>query len=209
MEVPAYVLDTGVGSPDLQFYSTGLLDRVGFQLTTTGLLADTESTPSQDEEDRLRAALLAVDPDAYITIERGPDTSPDPRTYVIIIVAALITIGAATIATGLAAADGRADLVLLGAVGASPRLRRRLVVNQAGLIAGVGSILGTVVGLGAVFAAMSAYNNEAATHWPVVHALPLVVPWATVAAALVVPAVAMIGAGLFTRSRLPIERTRE
>ena len=42
--------------------------------------------------------------------------------------------------------------------------------------------------------------------WPVQPTLPIIVPWLNIGAALVVvPLVAMLGAGLLTRSRLPIE----
>jgi len=41
-------------------------------------------------------------------------------------------LAAAAIATGLATADGRADLATLGAVGASPRVRRLMSLSQSG-----------------------------------------------------------------------------
>jgi putative ABC transport system permease protein len=122
-------------------------------------------------------------------------------------VAGLITLGAAAIATGLAATDGRADLSTLAAVGASPRVRRGLSLSQSGVIAGLGSVLGGAAGLGASVAVLLALNRGAADVWPAPTPYPVAIPWLNVAVALlVVPVVAMLGAGLLTRSRLPIER---
>jgi putative ABC transport system permease protein len=50
-------------------------------------------------------------------------------------------------------------------------------------------------------------NRRIAGTWPVEPPYQLLVPWPTLLVVLLaVPAVAMLGAGLLTRSRLPIER---
>jgi putative ABC transport system permease protein len=123
------------------------------------------------------------------------------------VVAGIITLGAAAIATGLAAADGRTDLATLAAVGASPRVRRGLSLSQSGVIAGLGSLLGAAAGLGGAVAVLVALNRGLAEIWPAPTPYPITVPWLNVGVALLlVPLVAMLGAGLLTRSRLPIER---
>ncbi|MEV6445176.1 FtsX-like permease family protein [Amycolatopsis sp. NPDC051716] len=115
--------------------------------------------------------------------------------------------GVAALATGLGAADGRADLATLAALGASPRMRRALSLSQAGVIAGLGSILGTLAGLGTAIEVLITLNQAAADAWPVQQPLPIILPWLNMAAALVVvPLIAMLGASLLTRSPLPIER---
>ena len=119
----------------------------------------------------------------------------------------VITLGAAAIATGLAAAEGRADLSTLAAVGASPRVRRALSLSQSGVIAGLGSLLGVIAGLGAATAVLFALNRAYADLWPAPAPYPIAVPWLNLGVALlVVPLIAMLGAGLLTPSRLPIER---
>ena len=126
---------------------------------------------------------------------------------VLAIVAAVIALGAAGIATGLAAVDSRPDLATLGAVGASPGVRRRLTLSQAGVIAGLGSLLGAAAGIGAGWAVLAALNRETLSVWPSDVTYPLSIPWPNVVVAvLVVPVVAMLGTALFTRARLPIER---
>ena len=75
------------------------------------------------------------------------------------------------------------------------------------MIAGLGSLLGAVAGLGASTAVLFALNQRYADVWPEPTPYPITVPWLNLGIALlVVPSVAMLGAGLLTRSRLPIER---
>ncbi len=119
----------------------------------------------------------------------------------------MLAVGATGIATGLAAADSRRDLLTLGAVGASPGVRRRLALAQSGVIAVLGSVLGAAAGLGVSVAVLSLINQGYADAWPKPASYPIVVPWGSLLlAVLVVPAVALLGAGLFTRARLPSER---
>jgi putative ABC transport system permease protein len=76
------------------------------------------------------------------------------------------------------------------------------------VIAGLGSLLGIVAGLIAGLTILAALD-QAYTYtisWPTRIAYPLVVPWSTLGVLVLVPVVAMLGAGLLTRSRLPIER---
>ena len=166
-------------------------------------LATTSRMPTTAEQDRLQAA---VGNGYEVKVERSPEPN-NAALLVLAIVAAVIALGAAAVATGLAAADGRADLATLAAVGAAPRVRRALSLSQAGVIAGLGSLLGTVAGLGAATAVLAALNRGYADVWPAPTAYPITVPWLNVGLALLaVPVVAMLGAGLLTRSRLPIER---
>ncbi|MFD1052180.1 hypothetical protein ACFQ1S_44690, partial [Kibdelosporangium lantanae] len=55
-------------------------------------------------------------------------------------------------------------------------------------------------------AVLTALNQGYASTWPTPTPYPISVPWLNVLITLlVVPLVAMLGAGLLTRSRLPIE----
>jgi putative ABC transport system permease protein len=204
IKVPGYLLRTGIATaPTL--VPPSLVAKVGLASTVDRMVATTSRMPSQAEEDRL---ALALEPLAsYSNVERGAPTETDPRLWLLIAAAVTITIGAAAVGTGLAAADGRADLSTLAAVGASPTVRRGLSVSQSGVIAGLGSGLGVIAGLGAAIAVISALNLRFADQWPGGDPLPLVVPWVSLLIALVItPVVAVGGAGLLTRSRLPIER---
>jgi putative ABC transport system permease protein len=178
---------------------------LGLDPVPSMLLATTSRMPTVAEQDRLQATFGNT---AGVYVERGPRQGSDTRTLLLLaVVAGVIALGAAAIATGLAAADGRADLGTLAAVGASPRVRRGLSLSQSGVIAGLGSLLGAAAGLGGAVAVLLALNRGHADVWPAPAPYPIALPWLNVAIALlVVPAVAMLGAGLLTRSRLPIER---
>jgi putative ABC transport system permease protein len=167
--------------------------------------ATTSRLPTVAEQDRLQATLGNT---AEVYVERGPQQDADTRSLLLLaVVAGVITLGAAAIATGLAAADGRADLSTLAAVGAAPRVRRGLSLSQSGVIAGLGSLLGALAGLGGAIAVLFALNRGYADMWPAPTPYPVTVPWVNLGVALLlVPVVAMGGAGLLTRSRLPIER---
>lgn len=164
--------------------------------------ATTSRLPTADEQDRLQAVLGQ---EFEVRVDRGTQQDGQPL-MILAIVAGVVTLAAAALATGLAAADGRADLATLAALGASPRLRRALSLSQAGVIAGLGSLLGTLAGLGTAIAVLLTLDQATADVWPVQPPLPIIVPWLNIGAALVVvPLIAMLGAGLLSRSRLPIE----
>lgn len=200
--VPGYALRDAKAGPEL-VVSPGALQLAGLTTRWAGVAASTTRMPTQAEEDRLRAAVEG----ASAVVERGPRTRNDPMVLVLAVAAGVITLGAAGIATGLAAADGRADLTTLAAVGASPRLRRVLSLSRSGVIAGLGALLGAAAGLGTATAILVALNQAYAYVWPPPVPNPITVPWETLGiVVVVVPLVAMLGAGLLTRSRLPIER---
>jgi len=176
---------------------------LGLRSTLSILLATTTRMPTQAEQDRTQSLVGAPFP---VAVERPPSTG-NTTLLILAIIAAAIALAATAIATALAAAEGRADLGTLAAVGASPRMRRVLSLSQSGVIAGLGSLVGTLAGLGVAMALLFALNQRYEQIWPAPTPWSLSVPWTNVAVALVVvPAVAMLGAGLLTRSRLPIER---
>lgn len=97
----------------------------------------------------------------------------------------------AGVTVALSAADGRADLATLAALGAPPRRRRVLAAGQALVVTGWGTLAGVVLGTCAGFAAV-----------PVAGLTTLSVPWSHLAAtALAVPLLAAVVAVLATPSR--------
>lgn len=207
--VPAYAATAMPGLHTL-IVSAAVADRIGAKVVPFALVAGVSRVPTQAEGDAVRAAVRAVDYRRYVQIEAGSESRSDPTLLILSIAAAVVALGAAGVATGLAAADGRADLSTLAAVGASPRLRRVLSLSQSGVIAGLGALLGVAAGTGVAVAILYALNRVYADRWPAPDPYPIVVPWTNLALlAVVVPVVAMLGAGLLTRSRLPIERRPE
>jgi putative ABC transport system permease protein len=204
MSFPAYTLTSGnPGTPAI--VAPAVVAGAGLGTRSDTVIVDTTRAPTQAEVDRLRLRLEPLL--ASVNVEQGVAQDLNLMLWVLAGAAGLITIGAAGIATGLAAADGRADLSTLAAVGASPRLRRGLSLSQSGVIAGLGSLLGALAGMGAAIAILVALNQRYAEIWPGPPMMPILVPWSSLAVSLlVVPLIAMLGAGLLTRSRLPIER---
>ncbi|GAA2569905.1 hypothetical protein GCM10010435_50010 [Winogradskya consettensis] len=203
--VPGYLLQAGPYAGSV--LSPVIAHRAGFKVTAGGVVAATTGVPATTVTDRLNAALAGAGTQ-HAFVETGPENDNAPFLYMLAAASALITLGAAATATGLAAADGRADLATLAAVGAAPVVRRLLSLSQSGVIAGLGSVLGIAAGIGSAFAVLAATNLSHEQVWPAPTPYPLAVPWLHVVLILVVPLVAMLGAGLLTRSRLPVERRR-
>ncbi|MGC5017821.1 FtsX-like permease family protein [Micromonospora sp. DT47] len=180
--------------------------RLGLIGEQMGYVVDTTAAPGAARQARLAAALRPLAPLVVEVTPDAPESGRNPLLLLLAIGSGLITVGAAGVATGLAAAEGRRDLSTLAAVGASPRLRRVLSLCQAGVIAVLGSLLGIVAGLGSAVIILTSVNRQYARTWPVEPPYPVVVPWPTLGVLVVVPLVAMLGAGLFTRSRLAAER---
>ncbi|MGW5672604.1 FtsX-like permease family protein [Micromonospora sp. NPDC003776] len=201
---PAYLLRGGL-PVDRLVLSPSAAAAVGLVGGQLGYVIDTAGPPTADQRQRLGAELAPL---AALSVQVEEEHRSDQRPLLLLLSvgAGLITLGAAGVATGLAAAEGRRDLSTLAAVGADPRVRRLLSICQAGVIAVLGSALGLVAGLGSAAIILVSLNRRYAQAWPVPEPYPLVVPGLTVAVLVVVPLVAMLGAGLLTRSRLPVER---
>src|SRR5262249_51527465 len=110
-----------------------------------------------------------------VMVEREPPAQ-NTTLLVLAVIAGVIALAATAIATALTAAEGRADLATLAAVGASPRMRRILSLSQSGMIAGLGSLIGTVAGLSAALALLFALNQRYAGIWPAPTPWPLTIP---------------------------------
>ena len=203
--LPGHLLTTGVG-PGPAIIAPATVARLGLTSAESMLVGPTTQLPTAAELER--ANLLLEPLGAGVLVEYGYQPRYDEILLVLLAASAIITVGAASVSTALAAADSRQDLSTLAAVGASPWLRRSLSVSQSWVIAGLGSVLGTVAGVGTALAVLGVYQQTVDdAMWPFDGVPSPVLPWSTLVISLVlVPAIAVLGAGLFTRSRLPIER---
>ncbi|MEH1028863.1 FtsX-like permease family protein [Micromonospora profundi] len=204
-DFPGYALPAFVGESRL-LLSEPSARSLGLRVSSAGWVVGTATPPASQQQERFTAALRPFGP-VSLSVESGAaPTDISPLLLLLAAAAGLITVGAAGIATALAAAEGRAELSTLAAVGAAPAVRRLLAICQAGVIAGLGSVLGIVAGLGTAAIVLFSVNRQYATDWPAPAPYPYVVPWPVLGVLVLVPLVAMLGAGLFTRARLPIER---
>lgn len=193
--VPAAVLDAPVGPA--QLWSPGAARRAGSVVRDASVLATFDRLSTQAEEDAATEALRKTGiPAENLYVERGYESEYGLGLLGLVGAAAAITLGAAGIATGLAQADSRPDHATLAAIGAEPRLRRRLAAAQALSIAGLGTVLGIAAGFVPAVAFIAALPR-----------LELAIPWVNLALILAgIPALAAGFAFVFTRSRLPLER---
>lgn len=179
---------------------------VGVRAELAGALVTLTRAPTPGE---IRAADQALGADGTVD---GPSwwvetpRSDDSSTVLLIMLGGALLLGLAStgIAVALAAAESRPDLATLGAVGAEPSVRRRVAAAQAGVIAVLGSWLGVVTGIALGHVVVVAHrftNDDYNPYWTTQ------LPWSTLAAvALGLPVIAMAGAALLTRSRLPMVR---
>lgn len=119
-----------------------------------------------------------------------------PITLILALVSALVTLVASGVAVSLANAEMRDDLSTLAAVGAGPGLNRAVAAGQAGLIVGIGGILGMLSGVTPA-AGLIAINPEVSWH----------PPWGALGLAIVgSPALAVMMTALLARQRTVLVR---
>lgn len=200
----------GVALPD-DVHQTPVLPaavaaEVGQSARPVGAVVRTHGMPSEQQQDRATDALFSLGLESSVYVERGYTSDYGPGLIALAVGSALLVLGASSIATGLAAADGRADLSTLASVGATPGLRRRLAGAQSLVTASLGTALGVVAGLVPAIGLIRALNAPV-NGVPPVNPWPLVLPWPNlVVTAVVVPLLAALAAVALTRSRLPLVR---
>lgn len=200
VSLPAVYAATPLKSTFKSIIAPATAQRLGLTPRTHGVVFSTSRVPTEREELRARTAIGRTGALPYVGIglevERGYVGEYGPGLLALIVASAIITLGAAGIATALAAAEGRPDQGTLAAVGAGPRVRKLLGMFQAATVAGLGTALGILAGLVPGAAVVVADPT-----------MRFVIPWATLGAILlVVPLLAMLAALTLTRSRVALER---
>jgi putative ABC transport system permease protein len=190
----------------------------GMTTAPLGAYYTTDTMPSSEQRQRLDGELDKTGTEIDLHIEEGYTSENSIILLALTVFAGLITIGAAGIATGLAQADAEADLKTLAAVGAPPRVRRTLSGFQCGVVAAMGVVLGSAAGVLPAIGLRLTEQRQQTTWYEraldegwggtgSVPYVPIVVPWATLAALLVaVPVGAALLAALVTRSRGALAR---
>jgi putative ABC transport system permease protein len=192
----------------------------GLGTAPVGAFFSTTNMPTSAQEQQLSSELDKTGSQVNLRIEKGYTSKNNIVLLALSVFAGLITIGAAGIATGLAQADAEADLKTLAAVGAPARVRRTLSGFQCGVVAVMGVVLGSVAGvLPAIGLRLTDRSHQMAMYENALNSgsggatlpyVPIVVPWATLAALLVaVPLGAALLAALVTRSRGSLARRAE
>lgn len=206
------VLATASAPSSHAVITTATAAGLGLTSTERGSVWLPAKAPAGSAEQKAASAVHKVSDGVQLEVERGYQSTTDLVSLALTGFAALVALGAAGIATGLAAADSQRDLTTLAAVGAAPGIRRTLSGFQCGVIAAMGAVLGTICGVVPAVALRKVQgvameypgmNPEAAVDRTVV-----VFPWLTMGLTLVVlPLVAVALAALLTRSRIVLLRT--
>ncbi|GEL94667.1 FtsX-like permease family protein [Cellulomonas composti] len=180
----------------------GVAQDLGLRAEPVGLVVATASTPDQKEIDAAQGAAPTY---AWVTLEDGPPGGYGIVVLILVLGAAVLGLAATGIAVALSSAEFTPDLATLAAVGAAPAARRRVAAAQAGVVAIVGTWLGAAAGLllAQVLVTAARYDDP----WTIDVALVLRVPWGIVLGVVVgLPLLAMTGAYVLTRARLPMVR---
>lgn len=161
--------------------------------------------PLTPEQVRRATETITAGSRATTRTDAGFDAYGAPRSETALLwllVSIAVTLGSTIFATGLAAAEARADMTLLALMGARRVILRRLRIVQALLIAGVGAASGTLLGLAPSLLVYARREGD----------YVLIVPWYLVAAVAVgLPVLAALLMILTTppqrrrsRQRLPV-----
>jgi putative ABC transport system permease protein len=134
----------------------------------------------------------------------GSDRPDDTAIQLAVIGAAtlLLALLAGLMVTALALADGRSDITTLAAVGAEPRVRRRIAASSAGFVAALGCATGVVSGLILAWL-LNPLFNRFGSQTTVIHG------WLVAFVLVGVPLVTAGVAWLTTRSKITLTRRRD
>ncbi|WP_406202876.1 FtsX-like permease family protein [Kitasatospora sp. NBC_01560] len=185
--------------------------RLGLTTSDAGSVWLPAAAPSDSAEQKANAALSKLSDGLQFNVERGYQSRGTLISLGLTVFAGLVALGAAGIATGLAAADSQRDLTTLAAVGAEPRIRRTLSGFQCGVIAAMGALLGVVAGVVPAVALRKVEGT--ALGYPGIDPAELadrsviVFPWLNVGVTVVLLPLLAVGlAALLTRSRISLLR---
>ncbi|MGA5700907.1 FtsX-like permease family protein [Peterkaempfera bronchialis] len=177
--------------------------KAGLQVSADGSIWQPQTVPTGADEQRAAGAVGRITADGDLRVERGYQPRSSLANLALTVFAALVALGAAGIATGLAAADSQQDLATLSAVGAAPRIRRTLSGFQCGVIAAMGAVLGAVCGVVPAVALRKVEQAAVGSD----RAGAIVFPWTDLALTVVaLPVVAVVLAALLSRSRISLVR---
>lgn len=122
---------------------------IGLVMEPRRILLTTGIAPTDQQRDALTASAQSVfsAPDAAaVFYESGPPTTAGAWAWILLTVCAVIALGAAGVALGLARSDGRRNEAILGSLGAPPLLRRSFGFWSGAVITGIGAIGGVLLG---------------------------------------------------------------
>jgi len=146
-EVPAIYVESEYTQQFGVLLAPSAADELGLDYGPVRIVAPAPGGPSDQQYQALWNGMQSIISNASARYEAGPPQYAAGFAWAMLGLAALITFASASVAIGLARADGRRDDEVLDAVGAPPRLRRSVAFWQAVVVAGIGTLLGAAVGV--------------------------------------------------------------
>ncbi|MGB7983126.1 MAG: hypothetical protein WCF36_20270, partial [Candidatus Nanopelagicales bacterium] len=211
----------GVSLPASVILPDSLVAEAGVAPVTGVVRIDAETDLGTADQERLQASLessptlaRAGGVGAGASVETGWSDPSWVITLTLGVAAGLLALAGSMTAALLALSDARADFATLGAVGAAPRMRRRIAGVYGASIAFLGAVLGVAVGfipgVAITYPLTSSASSGLApgstdlTGAPIPDSF-LVIPWGLVAALVLgLPILVGLVVAAATRSRLPM-----
>lgn len=144
VDQPVHPINFGV------FLPRATADRLGLPYAQAMVLAALKTAPTTSQLDAARAATArqtALPSGESLSIENGPSSATNAIAWILLGISAVIAIGSSAVAIGLARFDGRKDDATLDSLGARPTTRRAFAFWQTLVLAGLGTVLGALLGL--------------------------------------------------------------
>jgi putative ABC transport system permease protein len=185
----------------------GLTEPPGYLVRAARPLSDAQRDQLHALQTRFpKVSITWAEPDPYW---QSVEQDFRPIVLALLLVAGVIALGSVAAACALALTEARQDLTILGQLGATPALTRRLMAAQAWLLATLGGLLAVAIALGpAVIETLASWQVRPRLAIPVPPSL-LVVPWTLLAVVAVgIPALAAAAASLLGRSPAPLTPRR-
>jgi putative ABC transport system permease protein len=202
---PATVAHSTHGYPRAEaVMAPSLARRLGVPVATTALWLPGPVTDAaaQNLSEEANAA------GGLVYVERGYQPNDETRVVQLVlgVLGAVLMLGGTLTATFLALSDARSDLATLSAVGASPRMRRRVAAAYAGVTGFVGALLGVLVGfVPGIAVSFPLTSRASAAPVPGAASHYLDIPWLLIGSLVVVlPLLTALVVAATSRARLPL-----
>ncbi|NEM91378.1 FtsX-like permease family protein [Galbitalea soli] len=172
---------------------------IGLKVAPGMVLVKSSGKPTDSEFDGLNKINQSLTGDQQLIqshVEVGPPSEAGLQAWALVALCALLVLGAASVAIGLARSDGRHDVFTIVASGGTPRLRRSFNFWQAYCIAGTGAVIGTTLGTLPVLAIAVTSGGQSG--------LPFTPPLVQLGiTAFGIPLVVALASAILTGSRTP------
>jgi|GEM_PF-4681128 len=101
-------------------------------------------TPTEKEQAQIQAAVAALDPQVWVSVEAGPPVG-SPIVWATVAISGAVLLLIVVVITTLASGDRRRDDALLSVLGGGPALRRRVAAAQALWLGALGGVMGVLL----------------------------------------------------------------